>query len=60
MTSYRAGMGYTYDGNYIYAISGSINVSPYFSISMEIYDAGRNIWTELSNVLIPRRFCLAE
>lgn len=60
MTSKRAGMGYTYDGNYIYAISGIIDVSPYISTSMEIYDILNDEWSEYKTGLIPRRWGSAE
>jgi N-acetylneuraminic acid mutarotase len=60
MTSKRYGMGYTYDGSKIYAISGGTDVDPYISTSMEVYDVDNNLWDEIRNDLIPRRFGSAE
>jgi len=60
MTTNRYGMGYTFDGTYIYAFTGGKNIPPFNSSSMEIYDITNNTWTEIQNDLIPRRYGSAE
>lgn len=60
MTTNRYGFGYTYDGEFIYAVSGGKNISPYNSSSMEMYNLSNNTWTEIRNDLIPRRYVSAE
>ena len=60
MNNARFGAGYTFDGNYIYSVSGGIGESPWTSTSIEGYDITNDTWTEFATGLIPRRYCSAE
>lgn len=60
MVSRRFGMGHTSDGQYIYAISGGTNNSPWISMTMEKYDITNQYWQESNLVLKARRFGSAE
>ncbi len=60
MTYKKYGMGYAYDGKYIYAVSGGISVSPWRSTTMERYDVMGNSWFEFITGLILRRYNSTE
>ena len=56
----RFGAGYTFDGNYIYSVSGGISDSPWLSKSIDRYNLTNDTWTEFTTGLIPRGYCSAE
>ncbi len=60
MISKRFGMGYSYDGNKIYAIAGGTDSLGYILSNMESYNLNTGGWTEVRNDLIPRRYSSAE
>ncbi len=60
MTTNRFGFGYSYDGEFIYAVSGGKSVSPWRSTTLERYSMLNNNWDEFVTGLIPRRYCSTE
>ena len=60
MNDARWGLGYTFDGTYIYAVCGGLSTNPLKSTTIERYDLTSNTWNEFVTGLIPRKYCSAE
>ncbi|KAF0153351.1 MAG: kelch repeat-containing protein [Ignavibacteria bacterium] len=60
MKSDRFGMGYTSDGEQIFAVGGGIGFDPFLSNSIESFDPKSGEWKILSKGLGRKRYCNAE
>jgi len=58
MPSPKFGMGYTTDGDYLYAVSGGPGDDR--SRKIERYNIADGSWSELADDLLPRKYCSAE
>lgn len=59
MIDARYGLGYTSDGDNIYAVCGGLSTHPYKSTRIEKYNIATNAW-EYASGLIPKKYCNAE